>query len=150
MKKIIIIVGAILIAVLIAAGSFYGGMAYQRNQANTTRERFFRERGLEGDIPSQGMPGPGGPNGRFFFGGGATGEVKSLDGNTLTLSTPQNEEKVTLSDTTSIAKTVEGTLADLQPGQQVMIIGQRDDNGNITATQILILNTDMLIERTAP
>ncbi len=34
MKKVLIIIGAILLVALIAAGSFYGGMTYQTNQAD--------------------------------------------------------------------------------------------------------------------
>jgi hypothetical protein len=32
MKTVLIVIGAIVLAVIIAGGSFYGGMAYQRNQ----------------------------------------------------------------------------------------------------------------------
>jgi hypothetical protein len=74
------------------------------------------------------------------MGRGVTGEVISLEGNTLTLSTLQNETKVTLSADTSIQKTAEGTTTDLQPGQQVMVTGERDADGNLTAIQITIMN----------
>ncbi len=147
MKRIIIIVGAVVLAVALAAGSFYGGMAYQRNQANQVRDSFLRSRGLNGNGGTGGAGGfPGGAGngagggGRGFFGGGTVGQVKSVDGNTLTISTAQNETKVTLSDTTRIEKSVQGALSALQPGMQVMVTGQRDANGNITAVQVLILN----------
>ncbi len=143
MKRIIMIVGAVVLAVALAAGSFYGGMAYQRTQANQVRDSFLRSRGLNGagGFPGGGDAGNGaGGGGRGFFGGGATGRVKSVDGNTLTISTAQNETKVTLSDSTRIEKPVQGALSDLQPGMQVMVTGQRDTNGNITAVQVLILN----------
>lgn len=142
MKKItivIIIVGVIIVAAGSAVGGFFGGRAYQRNQANTVRNDFLRSRGVQGfdpnaapnlnDIPARG------------FGGGATGQVKSIDSNTLTITTARNETKVTLSDTTRIEKSTTGTLADLTAGQQVMVTGQRDSNGNITAVQVLILAT---------
>ncbi len=144
MKKVLIIIGAVIIAVALAGGSFYGGMAYQRTQANNVRDTFLRSRGLNGTGGAGGFTGGtgngAGGGGRGFFGGGATGQVKSVDGNTLTLSTAQNETKVTLSDTTRIEKSVQGALSDLQPGMQVMVTGQRDANGNITAVQVLILN----------
>jgi hypothetical protein len=132
MKKFILIIGAVIIAAAIAAGSFYGGMAYQLSQANATRDSFLRQRGLEGTGPGAGgFPGAGQD--------GASGQVKSIDGSTLTLSTAQNETKVTLSGDTVIQMSSEGITADLQPGQQVMVTGERDSDGNIAAIQILIL-----------
>jgi hypothetical protein len=145
MKKAIIIVGAIILAVAIAAGSFYGGMAYQRNQANALRNDFMSARGINGNGDFPGGPGggndpaAGGPNAAPGSSGGPTGQIKSIDGNILTLSMAQNETKVTLSDATVVQKTDTGAASDLQPGQRVMVTGQRDADGNITAVQVLIL-----------
>jgi len=145
MKKTLIIAGAILLAVLLSAGSFYGGMAYQRNQVNQIRNNFFRQRGID--------PNGGNNNGgqrQGFFGGGATGQVQSVQGNVLTLSTPQNATTVNLTDTTRIEKAAPATSTDLQPGERVLVTGQRDANGNITANQILILGTNPPSAGTAP
>ena len=135
MKKIIIIVGAVLLAGLIAAGSFLAGMAYQTNKAEQARVNFFNSRGQlgEGQFPQGGqapfegqLPGggqfrpegqlPGGGQGAFFFGrGGTIGQVKAIDGDTMTLSTAQDVTTVNLSDTTQIEKTVSGSVSDLTP-----------------------------------
>ncbi len=48
MKKTFIILGALLIAVLIAAGSFWGGMAYQTRKVSQARADFFNARGGNG------------------------------------------------------------------------------------------------------
>ncbi len=37
MKKVLIIIGAILLAALIAGSSFYGGITFQTNQADQAR-----------------------------------------------------------------------------------------------------------------
>ena len=78
------------------------------------------------------------------------GEVKSIEGNVLTVSTAQDVTTVNLSDTTQIVKSVEGTTSDLQPGVRVMVTGEQDNDGNITASQITILNNDSSTTRTAP
>ena len=141
MKMKIIISLAIAIVVIAGegVGGFLGGRAYERDQANTVRDNFFRDRGIQGfnlDV----NPGAGGAAGQFrAFGGGAAGQIKSIDGNTLILTTPQNEIKVTLSDTTRIEKTTVGVIADLQAGLQVMVTGQRDSDGNLDAVQVTIL-----------
>jgi hypothetical protein len=146
MKKALIIIAAVVLAAAIAAGSFYGGMTYQKNQANTVRTNFLRERGLDSANPGGGLMNPNAAGGSFpggggAMGGGVSGEIKSIDDHTITLTTAQSETKVSLSDTTTIQMTNPGSLNDLQTGQQVMVTGQRDEDGNITAVQVLILQT---------
>jgi hypothetical protein len=144
MKKTIIVLIAVVVAVGLAVGSFYGGMAYQRTQTANTQAAFFATRGLDanGTNPNGGQ-GQGQSQRRGFFGGGTTGQVKSIEGNVLTLSTPQNVTTVNLSDTTQIEKTGPGVLSDLTPGLTVVVSGQRDTNGNIAATSILIMPANM-------
>jgi hypothetical protein len=148
MKKTLMILGAILLAVLVAAGSFWGGMTYQSNQTNQVRANFFNSRGGEfipnnGQFPGQGQL-PNGNQGAGFSGGGrTTGQVKSIEGNVMTVSTAQDVTTVNLSETTQIQKSETAAVADLQPGVQVMVTGQRDADGNITASQVLILNTEL-------
>jgi hypothetical protein len=140
MKKTIIVLAAVVVAVGLAAGSFYGGMAYQRTQTANTRAAFFASRGLDANGTSpNGAQGQGQSQRRGFFGGGTTGQIKTIEGNVITLSTPQNVTTVNLSDTTQIEKTGPGTLSDLTPGLTVVVSGQRDANGNITANSILIM-----------
>jgi hypothetical protein len=149
MKKILMVVGAILLAALIAGGSFWGGMAYQSNQASQVRANFANARGQSdlGQFPGagSGFPASGTPNAQFpgaFGGGGTIGTVKTIDGNVLTISTAQDVATVNLSDTTQIEKSENGSTADIQPGMRVTVSGQTDSNGNITASRITILNTD--------
>jgi hypothetical protein len=58
----------------------------------------------------------------------------------LTLSTAQNITTVNLLDSTRIEKSAPGAASDLQAGQGVIVTGQRDSSGNISATQVLILD----------
>lgn len=146
MKKTLVIVGAIVIAVLLSAGSFYGGMAYQRNQANQIRANFLRSRGID----PNGANNNGGQR-QGFFGGGATGQVKSIQGNVVTLTTAQqNTTTVNLTNTTQIEKAAPASATDLQPGERVLVTGQRDSSGNITASQVLIMGSNPPSAGTAP
>ncbi len=141
MKKVLLVLLAVLLAAATGAGGFYGGMTYgtntERNQANQIQADFFRQRG---GMPA-GTPDANNLQRRAagFGGGGVNGQVKSISGNTLTISTGQNETKVTLSATTQILKTDPAVTGDLQAGEQVLITGERDANGNLTAIQILIM-----------
>jgi len=159
MKKVLMIVGAVILAGLIAAGSFWAGMAYQTNKVEQARANFFNARGQlgEGQFPQGGqapfdeqLPGggqflpegrsSGGGQGAFFGRGGRFGQVKTIDGNTMTLSTAQDVITVNLSDATQIEKTVTGSVSDLQPGTRVTVIGQEEKNGSLTARRIQILS----------
>ena len=152
MKKILIIVGAILLAALIAGGSFYAGMTYQTNQADQARARFMAARGMtEGEMPQPGqfpggsLPEGGQPpsgGGIGFPGRGTIGVVKTIDGNVITISTAQDVTTVNLSADTQIEKYAAATITDLHPGVRVMVTGHQDEDGNITASQIQIVNND--------
>lgn len=150
MKKIFIVIGIVLALGLAASGGFYGGIRYQTAQAEQSRSDFINARG---QLPADGSTFPGGvapdgsmngapPAGQFPGGpgGGTTGIVKTVDGDVLTISTAQDVTTVNLTDTTIVQETVNGTLTDLQPGVRVRILGQADDQGAISASQIVILD----------
>lgn len=141
-KKVLLIIGSIVIVLAAAGGAFYGGMLYERQQAANLRAAFFADRG------GGAGGGNGGGGGGFSFGDGngagngagrgAVGQIKSIDGDTITLSTAQSEVKVTLNDATLIQKTVAGGRTDLQVGERIVVRGERDSAGNVTATDIQI------------
>lgn len=152
MKKTLLILGMVVLVVAVAAGSFYGGMIYQKNQANQQASQAManwqRERGSGGAQAPGGASGqmPSGPGGMVsgFMGRGTTGDVKTIDGDTLTISTAQNVTTVKLTDATKILMTVEGSTTNLQVGTRIMITGQTDSKGVITASQITVINTEMM------
>jgi hypothetical protein len=141
MKKPLMIIGVIALVLVFSAGSFYGGMAYARNQASQIRSQFLASRGQGGNGAFNG--GANGATGQrqglFGGGGGTTGQVKTINGNVLTISTAQNVTTVNISSSTQIEKAAPGATSDLTPGERVLVTGQRDSSGNIAASQILIL-----------
>ena len=152
MKKALMIFAAISLAVLIAAGSFWGGMAYQSNRVNRIRAEFEAARGPigGGPFPEGGLSGGPPESGRFtgqgmgfFGGGGTTGQIKTIEGNVMTVSTPRDVTTVNLSADTQIEKSVAGAIADLQPGMRVLVTGERDSDGDITASWVRILDNDL-------
>lgn len=150
MKKILISVGAILVVGLVAAGSFWGGMTYQSNQVNQAQINFENSRGPAnggqmpangGQMPTNGQAPNSAPN-AGFMGGGTTGQVKTIEGDVMTLSTAMDVTTVNLSDSTQVEISETVTVADLQPGMQVTVTGQRDSNGELSASRVMILNDD--------
>jgi hypothetical protein len=161
-KKIIIpilIAGVIILVAGAAVGGFFYGKSYESNRASTIRNDFMRERGIQGFDPNSastgGMPdqnanpnaqGTTGnfPGGSMGMGRGASGEIKSIEGNTLTLTSGDTETVMNLSDATTIVKYTTGSTADLVAGQQVMVTGERDADGKITTvTQVTILDASV-------
>jgi hypothetical protein len=149
MRKLAVVLGAVLVVLLVGGGSFYGGMVFERSRQTNLQAQFFGGRGFSesGQIllvgtPPAGFGQPGNPNAadQGGPGRGASGTVESLEGDTLTLSTAQDQVTVLLTDQTVINRFVAGERADLQPGAQVTVLGERDDSGKITATTIQILS----------
>jgi hypothetical protein len=141
-KKVVITLGVIVLVLAVGGGAFYGGMLFQQQQAANARAAFANRGGGGGG----GGAGGGGGGGGFFGGGnggngggrGAVGQIKSIDGNTITLSTPQSVVKVTLTGTTQIEKFVAGSSSDLQVGTRIVVRGAADSSGNVTADNIQI------------
>ncbi|MCJ7543799.1 MAG: DUF5666 domain-containing protein [Phycisphaerae bacterium] len=150
MRRLAVVLGAVLVVLLVGGGSFYGGMVFERSRQTNLQAQFFAGRGFSegGQIPLGGIPPEGfgqftGPNesgGQGVIGRGANGTIESLEGDTLTLSTAQDQTTVLLTDQTVINRFVAGERGDLQPGAQVTVLGERDDSGRITATTIQILS----------
>jgi hypothetical protein len=156
MKKIVVIAGAFLLATLIAAGGFWGGMAYESSRASQARASFIAARGLESDgqFPGfeQTLPGEGSPGFQLpgaIRSGGTIGVVKAVEENVVTISTAQDVTDVRLSESTRIVRSVPGEVSDLQPGTRITVIGEQESEGEINASQITILDED-LPEPSAP
>jgi hypothetical protein len=135
-KTIGIIIGVIVLVGAVGAGAFYGGTLYERQQVQSVRNSFFNSRGGNGNGGNGGGPGGGFAGGA---GGGVFGTVKSISGNTLQISTPQNVTTVNLSDATTVMKTITGTVSDITVGETITVRGQRDSSGNVAAETIQVL-----------
>jgi hypothetical protein len=151
MRKPVILLGAVLGVLVVAGGSFFGGMAFQRYRQTSVQQQFFADRGFGtgGQAPLFGSGGPqgefvplgdaGGAGGQAVTGRGANGTVGSLEGDTLQLTTAEGDITVTLTDETVLTRTATAERSDLQAGARVAVIGERDDSGVITAAVIQIL-----------
>jgi hypothetical protein len=77
------------------------------------------------------------------------GTLNSINGNTLTITTMQNQQtSVTINSSTVIRKNASGTTADLLTGNTVTVIGNTDSNGNIAATSISISSASQSVPTT--
>lgn len=124
---------AVITIILVGSGSFYGGMKYSDNK--TAQDRTARFSQFGGGVGS-GRPGARGTGG-MTNGGFTTGEVLSQDDKSITLKTRDGSSKIVFfSNTTAVAKSEAGTLADVKTGETVMISGTSNQDGSITAQSI--------------
>lgn len=127
------IVTSVIVCVVIAGISFWGGMKYDasKNTANQISNRggqgqFNQNSGVRG----QGMRG--GVNG-----GVVSGEILSVDATSMTVKLRDGGSKIVLfSPTSKVEKTVEGTTADVLVGKTAMVTGTANSDGSVSATSI--------------
>jgi hypothetical protein len=154
MRRGLTIVGGVVFVLVVGGGAFYGGIVFERSRESDVQDRFFAERGgFAGDFGDIGHDEPsefqqsgdhdddqGAFQGRGSFDRGASGTVKSIEGDTLLLSTPQDVATVILTDETVINLFVDGELEDLTTEQRVTVVGRRNEAGDIVADVIQILS----------
>jgi hypothetical protein len=140
---IVIVVGAIAAFAGYRVGD---GAGFER--ANQVRQQFFQQRqtgqGNAGGFAS----GAGGSNGAGGGGSGAgraltvQGTIKSVDGDTITVTLGNRDVKVNLSDKTQLLKSVAGTRDELAAGARVMITPEGSATGggdSLNAASVTIL-----------
>lgn len=126
-----------ILVVIIAAGAFYGGMQYQKNQTRTAFAGMMNVGGQGGFGQGRGMMGGGGARGNRNGMAPVVGEVVSADANSVTVKLPDGSSKiVNISASTTISKTDTGSKADVKTGAKVAAFGTTNSDGSITAQNI--------------
>lgn len=122
----------VILVVVVGVGSFFAGTKYQQSK-----------RPQWGDMPSAGMhTGMAGQRGapgirRGDGQGMVNGEIISRDETSITVKLPDDSTKIVLiSENTAINKATEGSVGDLETGEQVMVFGKANSDGSISASQI--------------
>ncbi len=128
MKKILPIM--IVVVVLVAAGSFYGGMKYQSSKSKSPSRGQFAA-----GLPQGGTARVDSKNNISFV----TGEILSQDDQSITVKLNNGGSKTVLySASTTIGKMATGTAKDLSVGTSVMATGKSTTDGSLTAETIQI------------
>ncbi len=162
MNRNILIAVSVAIALLLVGGSFWVGKEAGKTEAKNQADAFLKERasgpggglpplpgqvGIGGDpgggggpppdLPP-GFPVPGGPGGSGGVTGSTVGTVQKIEGNVLTLTTPQGETiTVNMTDDTPVLKQTTASHGDLKAGNQIRVSGERSGN-SMTAKGIEI------------
>ncbi len=138
-KLVLIILGGL----VLASGSFYGGMRYgsasglamaRGGFSNlTSEERAARTAQFGGGA----VAGGNRMGGRAAGGGVAAGEIILHDDKSLTIKLPAGGSQIVfLTDKTPVMKSVAGSSSDLSIGAQVVVSGVKNPDGSITAQSV--------------
>jgi hypothetical protein len=118
MKNTKLIIGVLLIVAGITG--FFGGMKYQQSKGFSMTGRSGSER----IRPSSNS-------------GMVSGEIIDRDEASITVKQADESTKIILlSENTGVSKTSEGSVDDLKTGETVMIFGQENPDGSISAINI--------------
>jgi hypothetical protein len=131
----------ILVAVLVGAAGFYGGMQYEKGKVSAASNAQF---GGAGGGRGQGAGRFGQAGGRNGFGRPVSGTIVSQDATSITVKLQDGSTKiVNITSSTSINKSSTAAVADLKSGEQVTAIGMTNSDGSINA-QMVSLGTNMM------
>ncbi len=122
-------IGAVVGAVVIAGGSFYGGIAYGKS---TTPARGSGQY-------AGGVGGAAGGMRRTANGGFVAGKVIASDSTGITVQTQDGSTKIILvAPSTQVMKSTAGSSSDLTNGISVVVTGTANADGSIAAQNIQI------------
>jgi hypothetical protein len=146
MNRTVKIIMAVVGALIVLAGGFYGGTVYGKQQAQASLPQGFRDR-MTQFTPGDELPGAAvqrqfgqaGGGQIAALGGGLMGQIEEIDGNSLLVTGFDGQKtSVQATDTTLIEKYASVTVADLQIGEEVVVSGSENEDGSITARSIQV------------
>ncbi len=141
MKKTLLSI--IIVAIIVGAGAFYGGMKYSQSKASASNQNSGNFVNLtpeqrQARLQQIGVSGQGtGQRGARADGGFATGEIISKDDKSITIKLQDGGSKIVFfSVDTPVMKSVSGNLQDLVTGEQAVVSGTANQDGSLTAQSI--------------
>lgn len=145
MKKIWIGLAVALLVVAVGGGAFWAGMSYGKSQARQDvvglmQERFGARGGQflgPGQLPEGGQLPQGGQGDTTQFGGGISGTIEAVEGETLVINTDDGIIRVQTTDTTLIEKNMSVGVGDLEVGEMVVVSGPQNEDGSVTARSVM-------------
>lgn len=139
-KSFITLLAAAVILGSIIGGALAGGIAIGRDQGKqASSQELLSQLSQSTSTNGQGnvqLPGnfTGIPSGI----GATMGTVEKVEGNVVTLNTRTGTVLVNIGTSTSIQKTVEGSLADISIDKNIAVSGDKNEDGSIDAKSISI------------
>jgi len=126
-KKITRFITPVLALVAVLAVGLISGVLIGQNTGTSTAQG---DRGTFAGGAGEAPTGGG-------MGGFTSGSVVSVDGDVVTLELEDGSTvTVTTADDTTVTSTVDSSVAELAAGDEITVVGEADDDGNVSATSI--------------
>jgi hypothetical protein len=147
MKRAVVALVAVVVLVGVGGGAFYYGTKVGENRVLQNPQLLFQQLGagqqggtfqrqFQGQFPGASGTPQAGQRGTLAQGGGLTGTIEQIEGNTVVITTDAGSVRVQTSDTTLIEKTMSVGVGDLTVGERVIVSGSQNDDGSYTARSI--------------
>ena len=144
----------IVIAIIAGVGGFGIGLQYQKSQSiNIPAQQSQaenQETTQQGNVQKTnmgGQPQGGATTGTNGFPGKkpVSGEIVSIDKDTLTVKTQDGSSKIVIySSSTKVNMTTEGTISDLKAGAQITVMGTESTDGVTTTAQSISIGNGLM------
>ena len=134
----------IIISLIVAGAAFYGGTLYAKASSSLPSGNFAKGSFPAGQGNFQRGQLPSGATGQNSVARGSgeemtRGDIFSVDESSITVKTEQGGSKIIFfSDKTDITETLTVTKENLAEGKTVMVTGETNDDGSISANTIFI------------
>jgi hypothetical protein len=151
-KRVLVGLGILVLVILVAGGGFFAGTAVGQSRArqNLFQGRFGGQAGQGGQFQRPARTPQPGQGGGARFGNGIMGTIKSVEGDTLVVSTAEGDTQVHATDTTLIEKYTAVGVEDLEIGERVIVSGSQNDDGSVTARSIQSMQGFQAPQSSAP
>lgn len=129
------LVTILIVAVVVGAAGFLGGMQYQKSQSPSIEAMMATGNGSGGQrmMIRNGQSGMTGNQGSRPV----SGEIISSDDSSVTVKMEDGSTKIIiLSDKTTINKSSTGSAEDLKTGEKITAFGSTNSDGSITAQMV--------------
>ncbi|MDD5433452.1 MAG: DUF5666 domain-containing protein [Candidatus Pacebacteria bacterium] len=134
MNKKTLLVCIVLLIATVGAGSFFGGVEYTKNKSPFSNlpqdaQQRFQRMGANINTGQAGI--------RNIGNSLINGEILAVDNQSITVKNRDGGSKIIFfSTSTQITKSTDGSINDLQIGQNIMANGTTNQDGSITAQSI--------------
>jgi len=145
-KSFVTLLAVAVILGSIIGGALAGGIAIGKSQGKSeARQELQSQIGQSSSTTGQGnFQFPGNFTGIPSGIGATVGTVEKVEGNIVTLNTRQGTDIVNIGNSTSIQKMSGGSLADISPGENITVSGNKNADGSIEGRNITITSTSGL------
>lgn len=119
-------------------GEMEGALGGQLGDLTPEQMQRLRQQ-LQRRLGGEGVPSERGQGAQAADRAGLQGTLEKVDGNQITVNTPQGPLTVRINEETTLALFNQGNVSDLKIGERVLVTSSRSDDGTVKAISIVAI-----------